>query len=141
VLNGATFDQADLCADVAMADSDNPLKSFVGVVFWVQDYGNLYGFMMTAAGTAAIARAQDRKWDFPATWRQVPNLRTRPGARNTLRITIRGDKATTYINDQTFVTITGRAPKNGGLIGFYGESEKTRANTWTFFNLEITDPP
>jgi hypothetical protein len=37
VLNGATFDQADICADVVMADPANPNKPFAGVVFWVQD--------------------------------------------------------------------------------------------------------
>jgi hypothetical protein len=97
--------------------------------------------MVSPAGTAAIARAQERKWAFPVAWRNVPSLRTRPGARNTLRITIQGDKATAYINDQTFVTITGQAPKDGGYIGFYGESEKDHVDTWTFSNLKITDPP
>ena len=141
VLNGATFDQADLCADIVMADPANPQKPFAGVVFWVQDYGNLYGFMVSAAGTAAIVRAQNRKWALPVAWRKVPGLRTRPGAVNTLRITINADNATTYINDQTFVTISGQPPKDGGLIGFHGESEANHADTWSFANLKITDPP
>ena len=141
VLNGATFDQADLCADMAMADPANPQKPFAGLVFWVQDYGNLYGFMVSAAGTAAIVRAQSRKWAQAVPWRKVTNLRTRPGAVNTLRVTIEGDRATAYINDQTFVTITGQAPKDGGLIGFHGESEMNNTDTWIFSNLKITDLP
>jgi hypothetical protein len=141
VLNGATFDQADICADVVMASPANPLKPFAGVVFWVQDYANLYGFVVSSAGTAAIVRAQDRKWQLPVAWRKVPGLQTRPGSVNTLRIILKGDSATTYVNDQTFVHITGQMPKDGGLIGFHGESEQNHADTWLFANLKITEPP
>jgi hypothetical protein len=140
VLNGVTFDQADICADVVMADPADPQKPFAGVVFWVEDYANLYGFMISAAGTAAIIRIQDRKWVLPVRWRTVPGLQTRPGSVNTLRITINGNSATTYINEQTFVTFTGQSPKDGGYIGFHGESEQNRADTWAFGNLTITEP-
>jgi hypothetical protein len=97
--------------------------------------------MVSAAGTAAIVRAQDRNWGLPVAWRKVPGLRTRPGAVNTLRIVVKGDKATTYVNDQTFVTITGQPPKDGGFMGFHGESEMNHADTWMFANVKITDPP
>jgi hypothetical protein len=140
MLHGATFDEADICADVVMARPANPAKPFAGVVFWADNYSNLYGLFVNLAGNAAIVRVQDRKWSLLVPWRRLEGMQTRPGGVNTLRVTLKGNSATAYVNDQTFVSFTGVRPQDGGMIGFHGESEQSQADTWMFANLKITEP-
>jgi hypothetical protein len=139
---GFIFDDADFCVTVQVPWlTDNLDQPAAGPVFWGEDYGNYYTFTITPGGEAAIVRRVKGTWFYVMDYRKADSIKTRPGDKNVLRVTTRGDSITTYINDIRFATLKAQAPKNGGQIGLHAESEMAHRNTWEFIDLEVTDLP
>jgi hypothetical protein len=138
---GALFDDADICVDISVSGVTDPSGSYGGLLFWFVDADNYYGFHYDPAGDASILRMQNGKLLWPVRWRKVPTLKTGSDAVNSLRVTLKGNSITSYINGQQFFKVNGDQPKGGGQFGFDGFSEKANPNPWTFTNLKITDVP
>ena len=140
VYKGLVFGDADLCVTVrvpsTVANDDNTMA---GPIFWQKDYDNYYMFMITPSGFAEIARKLDGKWMSVIDWRADPNIKTKAGSNNVLRVTMDGNDVTTYINDVKFASVKGQPPEGGGRIGMRAQSEQNQVDTWKFSALQVTD--
>ncbi len=134
------FTNADYCITVrtpnSLSDSDNTMA---GPLFWATDYDNYYMFMITPSGYAEITRKVKGKWIDVIEWKQEPNIKRDPGAKNVLDVETDGDTITAYINDQKFASVKGQAPEGGGQIGMRAQSEKDQVDTWKFTALKVTN--
>jgi hypothetical protein len=139
---GSLFTDADICVDVTIPTGAKADSIAGGVVFWAADYNNFYAYLLANGGTMAIVRRQNGKFLPAVRYRKAEGVNMTAEAANTLRITLQGKTATTYINDKPFVTLTtGQPPEGGSQIGLYGESEPDKTNTWAFSNLKVTNVP
>jgi hypothetical protein len=139
---GFIFDDADLCVTVEVPElTDNANQPAAGPIFWGEDYDNYYIFAITPGGAAAIVRRIKGRWVYVLGYRKVDSIKTRPGDKNVLRVTTRGNSITTYINDTKFATVRAQVPENGGQIGLHAESEMAHRSTWEFIDLKVTDLP
>jgi len=136
---GSLFADVDMCVDVTIPEAKQPTYTAGGIVFWAQDYGNYYGLFIDAAGDASVIRLQNGKWLYPVSWRKTDAVKPGAGQVNTLRVVLKGNTGTAYINDKQFTLFKGMPPANGSQFGLHGESEADRTNTWSFSNVKITD--
>jgi hypothetical protein len=143
VLYGGTlFDDADFCVTVQVpSQTGNGDQLAAGPVFWAQDYNNYYTFDITPGGSAAIVRRLKGKWVYVLDYRAADGIKTKPGDKNVLRVTTKGNAVTTYINDVKFASVKAQVPDGGGEIGLHAESEKAHRDTWKFIGLKVTDLP
>jgi hypothetical protein len=143
VLYGGTlFDDADLCVTVQVpSQTGNGDQLAAGPVFWAQDYNNYFTFDITPGGSAAIVRRFKGRWIYVLDYRAADGIKTKPGDKNVLRVTTKGNLVTTYINDVKFATVKAQVPDGGGQIGLHAESEQAHRDTWKFIGLKVTDLP
>ena len=136
------FDDADFCVTVQVpSQTGNGDQLAAGPVFWAQDYNNYYTFDITPGGSAAIVRRLKGKWVYVLDYRPAEGIKTKPGEKNVLRVTTRGNSVTTYINDVKFASVKAQVPDGGGQIGLHAESEQAHRDTWKFIGLKVTDLP
>jgi hypothetical protein len=140
IYNGMTFDDADICVDVALPQARDPTRVLGGLIFW-QDDQNFYAFLVSPDGNATVLSVQDGKSTRPVSLRKADSLNTAANSVNTLRVTSKGEEVSAYINDKPFATFKGEPPSSGGHVGFWGQSENGAENTWSFSNLKITEFP
>lgn len=137
--DGSTFDNADVCVDVTIPELKNAQTPVGGLIFLGADNANYYMAWMSPLGTVGVQRRVNSKWVNPVPARKA-EMKNKMGDSNTLRVTFEGTKATLYVNDKKVVDFKVQPPQGGGArIGFIGESEAERANTWAFTNLKVTD--
>ncbi|MFI5013568.1 MAG: DUF4339 domain-containing protein [Hyphomicrobiales bacterium] len=113
-------------------------KTYAGVIFGASDNSNFQAFMIAPSGLACVVRVQGKKIDYPIEWTDANGLKTDKGAKNMLRITVKGGSATLYINDVKFGVYKGPLPNGTGKLGFFVKSEPGRRDTWKFANLKVT---
>ncbi|MEA2903710.1 MAG: hypothetical protein QOI12_1097 [Alphaproteobacteria bacterium] len=132
---GEFFDAGDGCIDVTFPDGGRQIPGIGGFAFGITDKDNFYAMFVNADGVAGILRLSKGKWLQPVPARKSDALKTGAGATNTLRITLKGTAATTYINDKPFAQIN--VPTIAGTkMGMYAEPEGL---VWQFDNVKITD--
>ena len=139
---GSLFTDADICVTITFPPAgDGVNDESGGLAFWGTDINNVYRFGISPAGTASIIRWQNGKVLFPVTWRKAEAVKTAPGSVNTLRLTLNGMSATTYINDKLFFTIKGQPPEGGGEIGLSAGKGEKASLPFIFTDLKVTDLP
>jgi hypothetical protein len=139
--NAALFTDADICVDVSVNAVSDPNGPGAGLFFWFIDGKNYYEVLIAPNGNASIQRTQNGRNLRPVDWRKAPSLKTGAGAVNSIRLTLKGNTITCYLNDQLFYKVNGAQPDGGGTIGFEAWAEKANTNIWSFSNLKITDAP
>jgi hypothetical protein len=116
------FENADISVKVRLPDPTAEQGSILALVFWAQDYQNLYSLQISDSGTYSVWRYANGKWVNPVSWRETDALKTEPGEWNELRVKTVGKRATIYINGKELHTIKGRPPEGGSLAGVALES-------------------
>ncbi len=91
---GDTFDTADICLDVAQLTEDD---SGAGILFAAEGAESYYYFWVNPLGGAGVSRYAKKRWVTPVPFRRVKL----EGKKATLRLTLRGSKATAYERQQT----------------------------------------
>ncbi|MBV9220185.1 MAG: hypothetical protein JOY94_12285 [Methylobacteriaceae bacterium] len=138
--NGALFDDADICVTVQIPNKiEDPTQLEAALVFWAEDYNNLYALYIAPSGKATLSRLVNNKWHDVVPWRDTASVKTDPGAKNVLRVTTSGTQITAYINDVQFAAVRGQLPHGGGTVGLRAESEGTQRDAWKFIDLKVTD--
>jgi hypothetical protein len=135
-----TVRDADICVEVVnpTVTDDNPGS---GIVFWGQDNSNFYLFMVQAGGTAGIYRYTNKVF---ATVNSQPmaEVKTAPGASNILRVTIKGNLISMYVNGVKYRDQRAQAPTSDTRFGVYAQRIKAdkplEAKTFTFKNYKVT---
>ncbi len=131
---GDTYQKADICVDVAQETS---IDTGGGMIFAATDYGTYYYFWVNPTGYAGVSKLNNHRWLQPVPIRQVKLS----GPKTTLRLTLDGNRATAYVNDQKFATFRVTQPEGGGFIGMEGDSTDKDTVTWSFSGLKVTDLP
>ena len=138
---GSLFGDVDMCVTLTFPAGEGVGEQSGGLAFWGTDINNVYRFGISPGGTASIIRWQNGKVLFPVSWRKADAIKTAPGATNTLRVTLNGMSATTYINDTPFFTIKGQPPEGGSEIGISAGKGEKASFPFVFTNLKVTDLP
>jgi len=129
-----TYDKADICLTVALL---NGVEAGAGLLFNAAGGDDFYYFWVNPGGVAGIQRLQNKKWTKPVPSRKVQTDAKKPV---TLRLTLEGDHATAYVNDQKLANFKVKPAEGGGLIGI-GANAGDNDVTWGFSKLKVTDLP
>ncbi len=138
-----SYEKADICVDAIVPDVTDPKKQgSASLLFEAQDYGDFYALYVSPAyGTVRVERLFKHKWLSPVPSRKVDGLNTQPGAKNTLRVTLNGARATAYVNDHKIADFRINATEGGGFVGLNVDGGETAPATWSFKNFKVTDLP
>src|SRR5580698_804305 len=137
--NAFLFDDADICVTVTALDIGKPEASAGGLVFWAQDYRNAYFLLLATNGYYKIGRMVDGAWvNAPLDWTQTDAIVQGVNKPNTLRLTIKGQSLTVFINGKPGAVLRAQSPETSSLIGLYAESAD-RVDTWKFNDLKVTN--
>ena len=136
---GFYFDDADICADIVLETSDD--GNWGALVFWFEDYDNYFIFQITPKGFYDIQRKFKGNWTRLIADAQSPAIKKEAGAANTVRVTVKGNLLTFYINGEKVRQLRGQAPKQQWRFGFMSGSPKEKRTTTVFKNVKITDVP
>jgi hypothetical protein len=139
VLNsGDAFESGDACLDVIAPNYRS--GQWGGMLFNTNlSEGSIWGFVLNPVeGTAAVIALKkgQKNLMFPVNWRPVDSIKRQANATNTLRITIRNNKATTYINDKSMAAFSVNPAVSPALFGFIASTD---GGIWQFDNFKITD--
>jgi hypothetical protein len=139
---GTTFGDMDLQVTTQLAQKMEGVPNGVGIIFWADDFQNYYCFIMAPDGLAGVRRRLKGNNLKPVPIAKTEALNKDPQAANVLRVVVKGNQATCYINNKEVATLKGRPPEGGGMIGFLGcaDSEAAKGTTWEFSNLKVTTP-
>jgi hypothetical protein len=138
---GQLVQEFDVCVDLTFPATRSPEGGAVaGVLFWFN--GNppeFYGLIMTPGGIMGALRLKDGKPLVVSPFRKQNAIKVGTDAKNTIRITAKGNTVTVYINDTRVASFRGLPVE--GYLGFYAEGEKDQANNWRYSNFKLTDAP
>jgi hypothetical protein len=131
----------DLCFDVTYPQMKAPAgMALGGIDLWFKDHDNKHAIITAPIGIIGAGRMANGKFTPLAPFRPFPSLKTGPGQKNTLRVTVKGNSVTLYANDQRVSTFRA-TPIEGDIFGFHATSEQDNVNAWKFSNLKITNAP
>jgi hypothetical protein len=128
---GSLFDDIDMCVTAKVSNIRG--EAFGGLAFWrTPNTSDFYMLGYFANGGVKIARHQKDKWLMVKSLNKGD---VRPGE-NGLRVTLKGNNGTAYLNDKQIFTFKGVNQPDGAAIGFYAQSAD-----WEFSRLRVTTPP
>ena len=110
-----------------------------GMIFWAQDYSNLFAFEISVDGRVALERLTKGKWTNVLDWRKIDGTNIGAAAKNTLGVTANGNTLTLWVNDAKVGSLKASKPEAGGQVGLIGQSEKGKRNAWKFLQLKVTN--
>src|SRR5262249_23085836 len=139
--SGGFVSEFDVCVDITVPATKGPNSTAIaGLLFWFA--GNppdLYAVLASATGLAGAIKVNNGKSTLVSPFRKQAAVKTGTGAKNTFRVTAKGNTVTVYANDQKLAGFRGNP--TDGYLGFYAESEADGANEWKFSNFKLTEPP
>jgi hypothetical protein len=140
IYTGGTFQEFDLCVDIAMPATRDPNGGAVaGILFWfTPNPAEFFGFIITPGGMAGALRLKNEKPVVVSPFRKQNAIKTGTDAKNTFRLTAKGNSLTVYGNDQRLAGFRG-TPADG-YVGLYAEGEKDTGSAWKFSNFKMTEP-
>lgn len=129
---------ADATLRVRLPDFSGKLGHQVGLAFWAADPNDFYSLTVTDDGKCGVDHYR-QGWYVPVVYRPSDLVKTAPGDWNELRVVTQGPVATTYVNGKPFMTLRGRPPKNGGMIGMFSFTGSKPLQT-QFSSLKVVRP-
>ena len=133
---------ADVCVTAQIPHKfNNPSEVFAGILFAGDEGGNTFNvFLISPTGNGSMLRLADKGVDLPVSWHRANGLNPAPGAKNRIRVSIRGNTATFYVNNQQFASFNGPLPNGAGKLGVLVKSEPGKRDSWKFANFRATTP-
>lgn len=131
------FTDFDVCVDVVQKNND-PTTGYAGILFWGDDYDNFYTFDVATNGYVRVSRKQKGRWLTPVAWKLIEGVQADRGL-NQVRVRVKGNQATLFVNDVQAATFRGQPTQGGSLIGVYGSSPKDSTGIYEFDNYRVTD--
>ena len=139
---GVPYDQADVCVDAVLGPTGVP-EGFGGLIFAQEDFVGHHMFWISPKSKTAGIRQfslSTNSWTQPVP-PKLAQFNFDAGARNTVRVTVKGAQIATYINDRPFAPVTIKAPQIGGFFGLTAARLDANPAMWSFANFTITDLP
>jgi len=133
---------ADICVTVQIPHNFSDARIAGGVIFGGDEGGDLNAFIISPTGKGGVVRIANQKFESPMGPPQpVKGLNAAPGAKNRVRVMVRGSSATFYVNNQPFAaTFNGPLPNGAGKVGIIVSSEPSKKDSWKFANFRATGP-
>ena len=138
---GFAFKNATYCVDVkAPSDATDPETSVRGgLVFWLTDSG-FFVVEIYLDGNYGVRRAvKDSDTAIVIPKAKFEKLKTGPGAGNEIKVTTLNNVVTLFFNGEKAKEFRAQAPKDGGKVGFYGESSPNQSNEWRFLDIVVNE--
>jgi hypothetical protein len=79
------------------------------------------------------------KLQVTSPFRKQAALKTGADAKNTLRVTVKGNSITVYANDQKVAAY--RTNPGEGALGLFAEGDNDKPTVWRFSNFKLTEAP
>lgn len=113
--------EGDYCVVIAFpstppAPNDN---DFLSIMFLGSDYKNRFQLTIYGNGEATIYHLDNNNWLTLMPRAKMPSIKTAPGAENTLRVVVKDEKLTFFINDTRTKVLRAQMPQDGNKFGFY----------------------
>lgn len=134
------YDDVNVCVTVQSADKDKPDKRAAGIEFWAKDYSSYYLFTIDTGGGFGVSRWTGGRWINPLPVTVNAAVKAGPGAVNNLRVQMKGETATFFVNDTQVGQINGHPIDGGSQVGFYGDSATNNGDIWVFTDFSVMKP-
>jgi hypothetical protein len=131
----------DMCVDVTYPATATPegAGGVGGVGLWFTDYENVNLVATAPAGVIGAVRISKGKLVLTSPFRKQNVLKAGPNAKNTIRVTVKGNQVTVYANDQKVASY--RTTPGEGALGLFAEADKDKPTAWKFSNFKLTEAP
>ena len=151
---GVFVRDADICVNIRSPNNlISPDQTSAGLLFWNENQGWYLYFSFNPKGDANLwehyeevrqghdgTKTLSTNWANKLSWPSVPGAGRGASLTNTLRVTMKGDTLTLYVNDQArSIKFTDGAPDSGTQFGLRVVSENAEISTWKFSRLRVTD--
>jgi hypothetical protein len=120
----------DFCIDVILpkpTSQDNTMS--VGLEFWATDYNNLMLLQVSTVGTFNLYSHTNGAWQVIFSIPSGPAFKAEPGAVNSIRVVVKAEKLTTYLNNSQMKVIRAQMPEGNLRFGVYGQFDKNADNS------------
>src|SRR5712691_58907 len=135
------FKNATYCVDVkAPPDAIDPdSTSAGGLLFWLIDNNNYYIVTIYSDSNYAVWRRANNAWASILPKTKFEKLKAGPGAVNEIKVTALNNVVTLFFNGEKATEFRAQAPKDGGKVGVYAESDKNKPNEWRFLSIVVNE--
>lgn len=134
----------DACASVTMpSTTTDASRTYAGMLFWLTDKDNFYEAVVAPNGLFTVARKVRGRITAaaPVPWTKTKALKTGPGEKNTLRVSLDGQMVVVHINDTEVARFRGQGPDGQSHIGLVAASAPGTTDRWVFADLKVTNLP
>jgi hypothetical protein len=115
---------ADICVDFQFPDKGLDLIPGLGLSFWQQDLDKgWYVAVLYEDGTLAVSRNFHRQWSTIFN-QSGTNVHRGPGAKNRVRVTLKDDRVTVYVNDGKVKQFRAQPPPSESKFGIMSTRRK-----------------
>lgn len=116
VLNGTfPLKDADICADVVFPTTGADLNPALGIVFWMAD-DTAYSASINQKGELFVRKYFNKSWNTIVN-QPVKAIRTNPEAENRIRVVLKGNLITVYVNREKIRETKAPAPSTPSTFG------------------------
>jgi hypothetical protein len=135
------FKNATYCVDVKTpSDANEPGTSARGgLVFWLIDNSNFYVAEIYLDSSYSVRRALNRVDTGILPRTKFAKLKAGPAAVNQIKVTAIDNLVTLFFNGEKATEFRAQAPKDGGKVGVYAESDQRKSNEWRFLSIVVTE--
>jgi hypothetical protein len=130
------FRDADICVEAVFPATES--NDVVGLEFWASDYMNCYMFWVAQDGAAGISRLVNGNWT-KIHEQEMNVVKKTAGASNLLRVTLKGNLISMYVNGVKYRDQRAQAPTTETRFGFWTEGREIEdVQMYTFKNFKVT---
>lgn len=135
---GLRLRDADICADVTLG-GDDPVAASSGILFWFSSWDDFFIFQI-GGDFYSIRHYLDKKW-ISVLLDKSTAIKKDPGATNKLRVTIKGNLLTLYVNGQRLRQIRAQSPRAEWQLGVSASGPILGQLTAVFRDVKVTNVP
>jgi hypothetical protein len=138
-----TATEGDYCVGIAFpsapAETDNPDAASLTVL--AADYDNRYSFGINTIGEAWVAHTVKGQPGYIMSFTKIPAIKTAQGAVNVLRVVVKDQKITFYINGEQVKVFRAPILEANNRFGFSARSTKPQKERTTLIKyFKVTQP-
>lgn len=137
---------ADYCVVIGFPGTpqENGNEDTASLIFLGTDYNNRYQISVGTSGDAWIYRATNGNWQnlMPAT--KVSDIKTDPGSENTLRVVVKDNKITFFVNGTQIKVLRAQVADGTNKFGFFAgnlDHPPTTPRVYTVKSYSVTEAP
>lgn len=119
-------------------------EDYVSLAFLGSDYKNRYELQVGTLGDFWINRLVKNTWEYLTPVTKTPAIKTDPGAENALRVIVKDDKITFFINGTQIKVLRAQVTDDDNKFGFFaGEVSRAPTNprVFTVKSYSVTEAP